>query len=972
MKKCFVSFLLIVLTVFFNFSCSSSESTESIDDGGIAVPDNDMIVDVENEKPKVVDNDTEIGDRDETDESFVDETIIDEDGGDETQPEQDRDEIDSRDIDISAKDEDVSDSDAFQVKNYIDIKAHYNGAKQPEQFVFVLSDSDDIVGGQMKSVVNANLTNSGNLFSGEARFENLDPLKDYYVGVYADLDMDGALDIEEPYMLYDGKSLETVPATALKASDEGAVTIEFGDSFFILGSIKAKVLYTGNEIPQNFTFLLYENADFSDQAPVKLSVSNIVFSGGIYSAEAVFEGLLNRSYYLGVFLDNESIGDINDGEAYIIYENKTIAELPATAVNPSESSDIEMQLGDSYLFCNSPGEKKCRSENSFITCTNSTWSAPESCGDGALCSGAGVCDCTLLTCESLPIGACGTFDDGCGARLKCGDCVFQSSVGGDFDQHMNGLWDTFGKIVDEAVYRFGNEPTWYEWMGLKLMWSDLKSDQDHFLSLMQHWAMDEDGYLWSWADNENWPTGEDNPPGYRHYDNNPKYILGIYRYLMWSGDDSVLYNSDQTTSVNSSVNPAKKTDVSNGMTILDKLRKAMDFMLVQYDAGQGLLKIRDPRNNGTDEGHPSDYWDNHLNGYLNSTINTYFYAALKAMAVIERRVGDPLSKAATYDQMAGVVKTSFNTLFWNETTKRYVSTVDINGTKWDFGSTYLQFEALYYGLSDETKAADIFDWMDGTRVVSSDMFDGKGATGAEIYNKFKWAAVANTKPLESYSNPTTGNDWWESIRGQIRIRDEYCIPCGTVEPPNASWGIHLENGGAILYTSFYDIMSRFMYKNANDAHKRMLAITHEYGIDNLKRDPGGWIMGIIGEYPESGLVPTVFLYGYLGLDAVEQGLIIKPDFPIQMSSAKINELNYYGNVFDIEAKASASGTEKIVIDVVTAGDDFTLLAKVKYQSTKYSIDHRGTVIELTSDASGNVDISLADLQNGDRILIEKQ
>ena len=43
--------------------------------------------------------------------------------------------------------------------------------------------------------------------------------------------------------------------------------------------------------------------------------------------------------------------------------------------------------------------------------------------------------------------------------------------------------------------------------------------------------------------------------------------------------------------------------------MLDKLRKAMEYMLINLNGESGLMTIYDPRNDGTVRGVSSNYWD---------------------------------------------------------------------------------------------------------------------------------------------------------------------------------------------------------------------------------------------------------------------------------------------------------------------------------------------------------------------------
>lgn len=412
----------------------------------------------------------------------------------------------------------------------------------------------------------------------------------------------------------------------------------------------------------------------------------------------------------------------------------------------------------------------------------------------------------------------------------------------------------------------------------------------------------------------------------------------------------------------------------------------MLYQLNQLNGKSGLLETPI-----TEEYQPVNYWDNHLAGYRSANLNVYFYASLRAMATIQRKLSEKIKNgefnllnynqnevnqfldkntffpnsdpnelsdvSKKFDSHAENVKDNFNKVFWDSERGRYISSVDRRRTKVDFGMTFLQFEAMYYdGLVDKDKASAIYNWLNG---------DYKN-----IY-KYEFAPVSNTVPIESITYaPTDTGYWWHDINCKARVgiqlsfRSDCKLEDFRSTDYNASYGKHLENGGAIFYTSFYDIMARFKYLGANDAHQRMTAITDEYGKDKLVRDPEIWKFGIIGEYPESGLVPTVFLYGYMGIDAKEDGLNIMPKFPSDMTYGKVNEIIYHGNTLGIEVSVdpdneggkvktvnievkAVNGNPPNVIDLVVGtrypNEIFSIINKVTGKVRHFKTDDQGVL-----------------------------
>ena len=153
-----------------------------------------------------------------------------------------------------------------------------------------------------------------------------------------------------------------------------------------------------------------------------------------------------------------------------------------------------------------------------------------------------------------------------------------------------------------------------------------------------------------------------------------------------------------------------------------------------------------------------------------------------------------------------------------------------------------------------------------------------------------------------------------------------------------------QDGGAILYTSFYDIIARARFLGADNAWKRLGEILDRYSKpDHLsggsplysgeatQGGPGGTAgsVGVEGEFPESGLVPASFLYAFLGIDADIGGLAICPNLPSALEFAGVRHLRYAGKMYDIrvtsstvELKCTAKGCERAIRKNVARGEVF--------------------------------------------------
>lgn len=458
---------------------------------------------------------------------------------------------------------------------------------------------------------------------------------------------------------------------------------------------------------------------------------------------------------------------------------------------------------------------------------------------------------------------------------------------GDMAAQLNMMWNMFGSMTDgtEAVYAFGNEPSYHSWMARKYLWST--TTKGHKETLLKErlltWPQSEDGYLWSWANQEEWPTAD----GSFHLDNNPKYIIAAWLCWVWSGADALFDWTDEDQ-VTEPAQPSRP-DISLGKTLREKIRLAMTFLDGPLHGAERDLLLADLRldpdgstNDGTVTGDPSNYWDNLRYGHLDAYMNAYYIAALEAMAEMEAHWGEK-ERAEALRQRREKAIAAYDATFWRPEKNRYIACIDVNGKKWDFGFTFQNLEALTLGAGNAKKARAIFDWLDGGRILEEET-----STGADIYH-YAWAPRANTIAIETVGPPY----WWESIHGAI-----------AVDHASGQWDNHLENGGAIFYTSFYDLMARLKYLGPNNALQRLEVIVAEFRKDQLRRDPtrpgsGPWQFGIIGEFPESGLVPAFVAYGFGGLRADRQGLHIEPQLPATWTELTIRDVNWGGARLDL-------------------------------------------------------------------------
>src|SRR5271157_3254010 len=101
-------------------------------------------------------------------------------------------------------------------------------------------------------------------------------------------------------------------------------------------------------------------------------------------------------------------------------------------------------------------------------------------------------------------------------------------------------------------------------------------------------------------------------------------------------------------------------------------------------------------------------------------------------------------------------------------------------------------EAAYYGLANQSQVMGIYDWMQN---------EPSPVTGLkDTYSAFQFAPRATTEE---------NINWWYA-------------------KVDTTFGTQVQDGGAILYTTGFDIRARAMYLGADDAFQRLEGLLDRY------------------------------------------------------------------------------------------------------------------------------------------------
>ena len=484
---------------------------------------------------------------------------------------------------------------------------------------------------------------------------------------------------------------------------------------------------------------------------------------------------------------------------------------------------------------------------------------------------------------------------------------------------------TLGDDGTDCVDLFSDSAPYFSFLADQYAWYADRNYIEQVKVALRDCGIATNGYIWPSKDSSRFQA-----TGHYLYDSNLKFISAVSTICFWEGNCDFLNEVDQT-GVNT-------LDASKGKTVREKLDLAVSYCLTnQYREQEGLFYDTYEENDGTSVGAGSNLWYNFRFGYLDAYNNIYFNKAASDLSKLYLILGDQ-AKAEQFSDIVVKNREAFQR-FWDPEKGRYIGAVDSGGTKHDYGFVFLNLEAIAYGLADKDKADVIFTWLDGEREI-----EGEDSTGADIY-AFGFAPRSTT---------VAANDtWWDYLGGKVPLAGA------------GAYGEYYQNGGAAFSTSYFDLLARLRIKGPEDAAARMQAILAEYRKDKLIRDPKNasgiaWKFAIVGEYPESGLVPVSVVHGFFGLQADGNYLTFSPNLPAGTTSAGIRKIYFSGNTYhflvegsDIFLTADAKAPVRLRVGGFAPLEEVTLTYVENDKivtSTQKAADHNG--ILLMEDAFG--------------------
>jgi len=368
--------------------------------------------------------------------------------------------------------------------------------------------------------------------------------------------------------------------------------------------------------------------------------------------------------------------------------------------------------------------------------------------------------------------------------------------------------------------------------------------------------MDPDGTVFTWGSQKYYATGTNHT-----FFATTSWVNGCARYFFATGDTDFL-------------------DL-----IMPRLRLAMQKLLTYYSATDSIFILNDGIHLGASyQNGSSNLWDGVPFGYKDAYNNIYCYTALLRMADLEHIAGNGV-RASELRDYAADVRTGFNSLFWDG--DKFIQCIDINGTVRDYEMSAINLEAIANGLVDPSRASDIIDYF--ANIVTPSGY-------ADVFTK--WAIGPRVLALDNPVKASGG--WW------VYQYD-----------PSLGYDNVIMGGGTTLWLGYYELMARLVGKDADDAYARLDTILTRFlepdhmsggnplyrGEVNQHGSEGN--VGVWGEFPESGVFPTVALYGFMGVRMDKDGLHVTPNLPAALTSLAIDRFDYWGMNLSIDVTATS-------------------------------------------------------------------
>ena len=383
-------------------------------------------------------------------------------------------------------------------------------------------------------------------------------------------------------------------------------------------------------------------------------------------------------------------------------------------------------------------------------------------------------------------------------------------------------------------------------------------------------------------------------------------------------------------------------------TNLPKYRRAMQF-LISYMTTDGIIDLSKLHGHNGGQGYAnsfiSTYWDIWSLAPKSSYVNALYYKTLLDMAYLEEAAaanGISVASVSVVSKLTGGTTTTYSETASSLRTKaaavKSAITADLNtgahtgyfknvnstqgyfidgwygSSQIDFGSVAFNLIIIDTGIATDEQAVKILNWMDAQ---------------ANLY-EYEFAPKTNVIDI--------GNQkvWAQRV---------------------LSYGESVQNGGAILFMSYYDILARLKYIGADNAYSRLNAIIGWYndvkleyelsgnepkdfyveyydGEETLQGHGSGGTLGLDAEFVENAMLLSVIPDGFVGLDTYyDDGvpvLTVNPNLPDNVKAWKLEDVRYLGVHFDVYVGNSFAMIKNVSDIIEDATDNSKLSITLHY------------------------------------------
>lgn len=412
--------------------------------------------------------------------------------------------------------------------------------------------------------------------------------------------------------------------------------------------------------------------------------------------------------------------------------------------------------------------------------------------------------------------------------------------------------------------------------------------------------------------------------------------------------------------------------------VLPVARRAMQFYLTCLDGAEnGIISnayLVGHFNSGTagvGVGIGDGFWDAVSFPNTNLYSNLSYHQALVGMIYLEEMAAaygvtaEPVSvlgkdmktsvpyaeTAETLREKLALCEQKMRETFWDEEKGRffagYYDTADGSGVtdrKMDYGFLMFNLQAVTDGIATDAQAERILSWLCGERTI-----EGDDSMGEDLY-KFRFA------PRFSTRHNGTDSTW---AVGQA-----------------AYWEVGVRDGGAVMQTSYYDLVARSAVRGADDAFSRLQGIQafyydvraaggtgqdfyrvyfREQGIGmqgNYDADGDGVAdgdnegpVGIDCEFLEAALLFVSVPDAFFGMEPLSDGTLrVCPNMPSALDYWRMENLLFGGVAYDLSI-----GKYFVQVSNVTADSDLSFRAELVKPSFAFTVRCNGAEVPYTEE-----------------------